>query len=111
MATEEATNGVASIKIPYSVLSLISLVVSQTLLAVWWAAGFSATITTEVLEIKQTTLNLKAEAFTRGEAALLIQRLDQQNAALNAALTNRIAEIQSNIQDIRMDISTLAKRR
>ena len=107
MATEESLSGTTAVRVPYSVLTIVIAILVQTLGAVWWAAGFSGSMTQQVLAMQTTLTQMRAESYTRAEAILLTQRLDQANDAQATALTNRIAEVRASITDIRLELSAL----
>ena len=91
--------------------SLISVLVVQTLAAVWWAASVGS----DVNSIKMAAQSLRAESYTRVEASLMVQRLDQVDATINAKLTDvsgrveQIAAQQRRTESIIMDNNARGK--
>jgi len=61
-------------------LAMLFAIVIQTLAAVWWAASFSATVTTKLDDLSNQVAALTADKYTQGDAgrdqALINERIE-----------------------------------
>ena len=87
---EESDKGVLSI--PSGLLSIMGVLLMQTGAGIWWMAGVGK----DVDNIRASASALRAESYTRVEAQLQIQRLDQMDAAFG----NKLQELVGRVEQI-----------
>lgn len=107
MTTEETinvTNSVPWLRIPVGLLPVIGLLIAQTGAGIWWASGVGR----DVDNIRSSVHALRTESYTRVEAQLMVQRLDQVDSTLSekhnllVARVEQIAETQRRTEAIVM---------
>ena len=83
-------------------LTLIGALIVQSLGAIWWAATISRDVTTIARDVAQ----LRQEAYSRAEAVIQMQRLDQRSAAINdrvSEMDTRVRQFENNARSERSE--------
>jgi len=67
-------------------IALIAMMIIQTFGAVWWAAGFQATVTTKLDDLSLQVASLNADKYTKSDAqkdsALMQQKINDVDRRL-----------------------------